>query len=382
MFSNADFANMIRGGGGGGGGGKGGGGGDKARFDLKQIKQWDNQNKQEYENKKARSGGGGGGVGGGKKRSDNAIPTEKVTVKSALIASGYRDRALERRKEENKEFHDQQLAKRSAKEDSIHQPPSSMLDIAQTEDDIIAQLDAEQTKFLGGDVEHTHLVKGLDYALLAKTREQLMQESEENDGDKKKMKVTLTKGTGSSKATKKKVMNIFDDDDDDDDDEGEQDKAGDDSGSDESENEGQKVIRTCTTLGASLKRMMFTENNTYNFRNFTIDMELNQEEFLLAQQQHYERDKASDLSDNQAHNKLIQLHQSYGSAAAGSKAPVVTPSVQSGLDARNRLLVNHTSRAGDTLARTTYSFDILKESEVDIPLTVVRSKKVRLTEID
>jgi hypothetical protein len=30
----------------------------------------------------------------------------------------------------------------------------------------------EQTKFLGGDVEHTHLVKGLDYALLRKIREQ------------------------------------------------------------------------------------------------------------------------------------------------------------------------------------------------------------------
>ena len=30
----------------------------------------------------------------------------------------------------------------------------------------------EQTKFLGGDVEHTHLVRGLDYALLRKIREQ------------------------------------------------------------------------------------------------------------------------------------------------------------------------------------------------------------------
>lgn len=31
---------------------------------------------------------------------------------------------------------------------------------------------SEQTKFLGGDVEHTHLVKGLDYALLRKIRDQ------------------------------------------------------------------------------------------------------------------------------------------------------------------------------------------------------------------
>jgi hypothetical protein len=26
----------------------------------------------------------------------------------------------------------------------------------------------QQSKFLGGDMEHTHLVKGLDYALLQK----------------------------------------------------------------------------------------------------------------------------------------------------------------------------------------------------------------------
>ena len=29
-------------------------------------------------------------------------------------------------------------------------------------------LSVEDTKFLGGDLEHTHLVKGLDYALLTK----------------------------------------------------------------------------------------------------------------------------------------------------------------------------------------------------------------------
>lgn len=28
----------------------------------------------------------------------------------------------------------------------------------------------EDTKFLGGDLEHTHLVKGLDYALLNKVK--------------------------------------------------------------------------------------------------------------------------------------------------------------------------------------------------------------------
>lgn len=33
-------------------------------------------------------------------------------------------------------------------------------------------MDAETSKYLGGDVEHTHLVKGLDYALLVKIRDE------------------------------------------------------------------------------------------------------------------------------------------------------------------------------------------------------------------
>lgn len=31
-------------------------------------------------------------------------------------------------------------------------------------------ISVEESKFLGGDVDHTHLVKGLDYALLQKVR--------------------------------------------------------------------------------------------------------------------------------------------------------------------------------------------------------------------
>ena len=38
----------------------------------------------------------------------------------------------------------------------------------------------EQSKYLGGDLKHTHLVKGLDYALLQKIRaEQARKEEEE-----------------------------------------------------------------------------------------------------------------------------------------------------------------------------------------------------------
>ncbi|CAN0424539.1 unnamed protein product, partial [Laminaria digitata] len=58
----------------------------------------------------------------------------------------YRDRAEERRKGHNPDY-----------ADKLNQ---------------MATMDAETTKYLGGDVEHTHLVKGLDYALLVKIREE------------------------------------------------------------------------------------------------------------------------------------------------------------------------------------------------------------------
>lgn len=37
-----------------------------------------------------------------------------------------------------------------------------------TDDALNPTMSVEETKYLGGDLEHTHLVKGLDYALLQK----------------------------------------------------------------------------------------------------------------------------------------------------------------------------------------------------------------------
>lgn len=59
----------------------------------------------------------------------------------------------------------------------------------------------QESKFLGGDMEHTHLVKGLDYALLQKVRseiEQLEEEEDEQleqavDGDKNEKEVEKEK---------------------------------------------------------------------------------------------------------------------------------------------------------------------------------------------
>ncbi|MCI57951.1 protein Red-like, partial [Trifolium medium] len=47
------------------------------------------------------------------------------------------------------------------------------------------KLSIEKSKYLGGDVEHTHLVKGLDYALLNKVRSEIKKPDAGDDGDGK-----------------------------------------------------------------------------------------------------------------------------------------------------------------------------------------------------
>lgn len=45
------------------------------------------------------------------------------------------------------------------------------------------RLAIQESKFLGGDMEHTHLVKGLDFALLQKVRSEINDEGEEAMGE-------------------------------------------------------------------------------------------------------------------------------------------------------------------------------------------------------
>lgn len=39
----------------------------------------------------------------------------------------------------------------------------------------------QESKYLGGDMEHTHLVKGLDYSLLHKVRSEIAVREQKND---------------------------------------------------------------------------------------------------------------------------------------------------------------------------------------------------------
>merc|ERR1711920_805817 len=44
-----------------------------------------------------------------------------------------------------------------------------------------ADIDRDQSKYLGGDLEHTHLVKGLDFALLSKVRGEINKHDKAGD---------------------------------------------------------------------------------------------------------------------------------------------------------------------------------------------------------
>jgi IK cytokine len=61
----------------------------------------------------------------------------------------------------------------------------------------------QESKFLGGDMEHTHLVKGLDYALLQKVRSEIEQFEEEDD-EQLEQAVEGEKKEGEKEAEKKK----------------------------------------------------------------------------------------------------------------------------------------------------------------------------------
>lgn len=88
----------------------------------------------------------------------------------------YRDRAKERREDQNPDYEVTELT-------SFHAvAPPGTVDIRSAD---AHKLSIEKSKYLGGDVEHTHLVKGLDYALLNKVRSEMDKKpdvGEESDG--------------------------------------------------------------------------------------------------------------------------------------------------------------------------------------------------------
>lgn len=120
---------------------------------------------------------------------DDASHRKKDLIKSmkqkendvlSELAQRYRDRAKERRDGANPDYIiNDDVTGMGANVAPDHK---SRTDFAERRKQLI-----EESKFLGGDMEHTHLVKGLDYALLHKVKAELQQgqltEQEEDEDE-------------------------------------------------------------------------------------------------------------------------------------------------------------------------------------------------------
>ncbi|KAL8135068.1 hypothetical protein AgCh_009910 [Apium graveolens] len=117
-----------------------------------------------------------------KKNHKDKIPRrkEEKKVEEAELPK-YRDRAKERREDQNPDYEPNELG-------SFHAvAPPGNVDLLSAD---AQKISIEKSKYLGGDVEHTHLVKGLDYALLHKVRSEIDKKPEDGDDFDKKSRIS------------------------------------------------------------------------------------------------------------------------------------------------------------------------------------------------
>ena len=125
-----------------------------------------------------RGGRGGGGHGGRKKSGGGGRGRggwQKTAGAKEEDGVGYRDRAKERREREDArddDVEDEGLAGNRPTRGVFERDDGGASGRGEAENDKeYARLKSiEESKYLGGDVERTHLVKGLDFALLRKVR--------------------------------------------------------------------------------------------------------------------------------------------------------------------------------------------------------------------
>ncbi|KRX78539.1 Protein Red [Trichinella sp. T6] len=111
-----------------------------------------------------------------KKKLINIIKTQDGPIRGSSheknelneILKHYRDRAKERRECELKEYQQEIDMLATSGYRAVAPTLKAAVDMTARRKQII-----EESKYLGGDMEHTHLVKGLDYALLQKVRSEI-----------------------------------------------------------------------------------------------------------------------------------------------------------------------------------------------------------------
>ncbi|XP_013856005.1 protein Red [Austrofundulus limnaeus] len=121
-----------------------------------------------------------------KKKSYYAKLRQQEMERERELAEKYRDRARERRDGVNKDYEETELISTTANYRAVGPTAEADKSAAEKRRQLI-----QESKFLGGDMEHTHLVKGLDFALLQKVRAEITsKEKEEEDLMEKVQKET------------------------------------------------------------------------------------------------------------------------------------------------------------------------------------------------
>jgi len=92
------------------------------------------------------------------------------------LDSKYRDRARERRDGNNKDYQEQETISTTADYRAVAPDAKAIENNAERRKQVI-----QASKYLGGDMEHTHLVKGLDFALLEKVRAEITYKEKEDE---------------------------------------------------------------------------------------------------------------------------------------------------------------------------------------------------------
>ncbi|XP_062503070.1 protein Red-like [Corticium candelabrum] len=118
-----------------------------------------------------------------KKKSYYAKLKRLEQEREAELALKYRDRARERRDGANPDYVDAPDMQKTQGIYAAVGPEGEQIVSNEQRRQAI-----EESKFLGGDMEHTHLVKGLDYALLQKVRSELaVQEQNEEEEEEERL---------------------------------------------------------------------------------------------------------------------------------------------------------------------------------------------------
>lgn len=98
------------------------------------------------------------------------------------LSEKYRDRAKERREGGTTDFSQNDARNSTSGYRAVAPEMKSSIDTAERRRQLI-----QESKFLGGDLQHTHLVKGLDYALLSKVRSEITHQEAIDETEMEKM---------------------------------------------------------------------------------------------------------------------------------------------------------------------------------------------------